>query len=294
MRKRRRLKKKVRYALHLMALTLVLLVVGITYIQKQHNSTAATSPVQKSATQSTSRSKQVANTKIKLQADWQSILKQTDSPVQIAVYDSSTQETYTATNQKKETFTTASTVKVAILAGILHNHQEAGTKLSSTEKTNAQAMIQQSDNDAATAMFQTLGSFTGLNQVFNDLGMTQTNVATGWAFTTTTASDQLKLLNTIFYGSTYLSDTSRSYIKQLMNQVASDQQWGISAGSSTFQLKNGWRLDSDNTWTVNSIGHVGAAQGGYTIATFTKENASLKKGQTLVENLAKATAKDLD
>ena len=293
MRKRRRLKKKVRYALRLIALGLVLIVVGVTYSHKQHT-TATTKPVQEAATQSTTPTKQAASTKQQLQTKWQKILAQTDNPVQIAVYDPTTKQTYTATNQKQATFTTASTVKVAILAGILHNHQNAGTTLSSTEKTNAQAMIQQSDNTAATAMFQTLGSFTGLNQVFTDLGMTQTEVTNGWAFTTTTASDQLKLLNTIFYHSTYLSTTSQNYIKQLMNTVASDQQWGISSGSTKFQLKNGWRLDSDDTWIVNSMGHVGASQAGYTIAIYTNENQTLKKGQNLVEKLASATASVLN
>lgn len=293
MRKRRRLKKKVRYALRLIALGLVLIVVGVTYSHKQHT-TATTKPVQEAATQATTPTKQAASTKQQLQTKWQKILAQTDNPVQIAVYDPTTKQTYTATNQKQATFTTASTVKVAILAGILHNHQNAGTTLSSTEKTNAQAMIQQSDNTAATAMFQTLGSFTGLNQVFTDLGMTQTEVTNGWAFTTTTASDQLKLLNTIFYHSTYLSTTSQNYIKQLMNTVASDQQWGISSGSTKFQLKNGWRLDSDDTWIVNSMGHVGASQAGYTIAIYTNENQTLKKGQNLVEKLASATASVLN
>ena len=79
-----------------------------------------------------------------------------------------------------------------------------------------------------------------------------------------------------------------------MNTVASDQQWGISSGSTKFQLKNGWRLDSDDTWIVNSMGHVGASQAGYTIAIYTNENQTLKKGQNLVEKLASATASVLN
>lgn len=291
MRKRRRLKRKVKHVLILALVLLIAISSGLTYAHKKEAANADT-PEQTAQTTQTKTAK--VSTNQQLQRNWQKVLNQTKSPVQIAVYDPSNNQTYTLTNQKQATFTTASTVKVAILAGILHNHQVAGTTLSSAEKQYAKTMIENSDNDAATTLFQTyLGGFDNLNQVFQDLKMTETSANDGWALTTTTATDQVKLLNAVFYHSTYLSTTSQNYIQQLMNNVQHDQQWGISAGSNTFQLKNGWRLDSDNTWIVNSIGHVGDSTKGYTIAILSSENKSLKYGQALVEKLARATTQVL-
>ncbi|MGN1284400.1 MAG: penicillin-binding protein, partial [Candidatus Limosilactobacillus intestinavium] len=118
-----------------------------------------------------------------------------------------------------------------------------------------------------------------------------------WGMTTTTPADQIKLLNNIFFSSTKLSDSSRNYIQHLMSNVESDQQWGISAGSNNFALKNGW-LDQDDgsgKWIINSIGRVNGSQDNdYTIAVYTDNNSSMNSGEKLVEKLARSTKNILD
>ena len=75
-----------------------------------------------------------------------------------------------------------------------------------------------------------------------------------------------------------------------MQHVASDQNWGISAGSRDFALKNGWRLNgNNNTWIVNSISQIGSGNNSATIAIFSDQNSSLKHGIATVEKLAKFT-----
>ena len=54
-------------------------------------------------------------------------------------------------------------------------------------------------------------------------------------------------------------------------------------------MKNGWRLNADNTWIVNSIGHLGSGDQSCTIAVLTDDSSSLKAGEQLVEKLAKAS-----
>src|SRR6185437_2071707 len=54
-------------------------------------------------------------------------------------------------------FHSASVVKATILAALLRWHQETGKPLTSTEKYLATLMITQSDNDAASALWDELG-----------------------------------------------------------------------------------------------------------------------------------------
>ena len=114
--------------------------------------------------------------------------------------------------------------------------------------------------------------------------------------TTTTPSDQIKLLNNIFFSSNKLTESEQNYIQSLMKNVESDQQWGISAGSSNYALKNGW-LDQDDSdkWIVNSIGYVsGKDQNDYTIAVYSDDNSSMNSGEKLIEKLARSTKRIMD
>ncbi|WP_375663971.1 hypothetical protein, partial [Bartonella sp. CL63NXGY] len=77
-----------------------------------------------------------------------------------------------------------------------------------------------------------------------------------WGLSTTTPRDQVKLLNNIFYKSSILTANSRDYINELMSNVNADQNWGISASSDHYALKNGWLENGREKWIVNSIGYI--------------------------------------
>lgn len=226
----------------------------------------------------------------KLKKRWSTILADVDTPVSIAVYAKQYNTTITLNNQPSATHTTASIAKVGFLTQLLHQAQASDTTLTTTQADEATRAIENSDNDAATALYDDIGASSGVTTLFTNLKMSGSAAGTnGWAATTTTATDQLTLLNQIFYSGDYLSTKSKTYIKNLMANVESDQQWGVSAGAKAFQLKNGWRLNPDNTWIVNSIGHLGTGDQSCTIAVLTDDNTSLKSGEQLVEKLAKAS-----
>jgi len=181
-------------------------------------------------------------------------------------------------------------VKVDILAAVLHN--QAG-KLSSSEKSSASAMIINSNNDAASIFYgKDYLNRTGLQEMFSELGMTNSKAGKTFGVTTTTAVDQLRVLRQIFYSSTYLNGSSQSYIKDLMYNVEADQRWGISAGSKSYYNKNGWLYYNSKTqWIVNSIGQVTLSNGqNYVIAVYTDNNSTQENGENLVEDYAQATA----
>ena len=187
---------------------------------------------------------------------------------------------------------TASIVKVAILAQLLHN---MSGNLNSYQQELARKMIQNSDNNAADILVDRyLGGTSNMQAIYSALGMTQTTPGQGnhWARTLTTATDQLKLLNEIFSNpnSSYLNDQSREYIKSLMSSVSADQCWGISAGSLQYYLKNGWSaFFAPWTWYVNSIGFIPQGNNGYSIAVLTDNNLPMSVGVNIIESIARSS-----
>nr|WP_051700145.1 serine hydrolase [Limosilactobacillus reuteri] len=197
-------------------------------------------------------------------------------------------------NNPAHRFTMASTVKVAVLAQLLHN---TNGNLNSYQQSLAERMIRNSDNNATTEIVKNyLGGVSRMSEIYSALGMSDTTPGYGnyWGLTTTTPVDQLKLLNQIYLApySNYLNDASRNYIKNLMGSVNADQNWGISAGSSQFYVKNGWlALSPSWRWYVDSIGFIPQDGNGYTIAVYTDNNLPMSTGVNLIELLARTTKK---
>ncbi|MFF1304310.1 serine hydrolase [Streptomyces sp. NPDC058307] len=190
-------------------------------------------------------------------------------------------------------FDTASIVKVDILAALLLRHQEAGTRLSAQEKAYATTMIENSDNTSASALWDIIGKASGLDAANEKLGLTGTKGGDGalWGLTRTTAADQLVLLQQVFGDDSELSEASRSYLRDLMGQIAADQRWGVSAAAdgSGWALKNGWLPRSTTgLWDINSIGRVTVDGHAYLVAVLSNGSTAQAKGISLVEAAAKA------
>jgi hypothetical protein len=80
-----------------------------------------------------------------------------------------------------------------------------------------------------------------------------------WGLSTTSARDQLALLQALTSARSPLTAASRQYALELMSDVESDQRWGVSAAGdpgSDAAAKNGWLdIDSDGgRWVANSAG----------------------------------------
>lgn len=307
-RKRRHLKKQ--YQLLLILLLGLLLITVYRHTAESVKSDTTTNSA--TASQSSTASKDAASQNsiakttpqyttslklnLQLKSAWKTILKNTDSHVEIALYDKNTKQTYHYANVSADTtIKTASIIKVTVLAELLKQNAKGTIALNESDTNYAEKMITQSDNDATTYLLNNrLGGEQSLQNVFKTLKMTNSKVDTdAWGYSTTTAQDQLKLLNALFYNTNdYLPAKSRTYAKQLLANVESDQDWGISAGATTYQLKNGWVNDDDGSWIVNSIGHASATtdtNADYTIAILTDNNRDEDSGISLVEQLAKKT-----
>lgn len=189
------------------------------------------------------------------------------------------------------TYDTASIVKVDILAALLLRTQDKGREPTAGERAHAVAMIERSDNDAATALLAAVGGAAGLDAANERFGLTATTAAKAWGLTRTTAADQLTLLEAVFGtdADAELSAESRAYVRGLMARVEADQQWGVSAAGSAWALKNGWMpRTATGLWNINSIGQVTADGRSYLVAVLSGGQRTKETGVALVEAVAKA------
>jgi len=192
------------------------------------------------------------------------------------------------------TFVTASIVKVDILATLLYEAQQAGQSLTEDEQELATTMIENSDNDAASDLYDDAGGATAIDDANRAFGLTGTTVGTDgyWGLTTTTVDDQIALLRLVFSPSV-LSPASRDYISGLMSQVEADQRWGVPAAAdagTAYEVKNGW-LPNPTLWEINSIGEITHDGQRMLVAVLSDDNASEDSGIATVQGVAeKATA----
>lgn len=195
----------------------------------------------------------------------------------------------------------ASVVKLDILEVLLA--AQGDTAPSAGEQSLTRSMIEESDNDAATSLWVEAGGAPGIGAYNGRAGLTKTTPSAcvtcagfawpGWGLTTTTPDDQLELLKQLITPGPrpLLSGTERSYALSLMENVASDQRWGVSGGvpaGVTVALKNGWLPldDADTDWQVNSVGWVSGDGRDYLIAVLTTGNPTKQYGIDTISTLS--------
>ena len=195
----------------------------------------------------------------------------------------------------------ASVVKLDILETLLA--RQGGTSLSPADQTLSQSMIEDSDNDAATSLWDEAGEAAGIGAYNDKAGLTRTTPSAcvtcagfpwpGWGLTTSVPYDQLTLLKQLITPGPrpLLADAERSYALSLMENVAPDQRWGVSGGvpaGVTVALKNGWLPlnDANTDWQVNSVGWVSGEGRDYLVAVFSTGNPAEQYGIDTISALS--------
>jgi hypothetical protein len=196
-------------------------------------------------------------------------------------------------------FYAASAIKATILAALLRKAQEQDRHLTASEKSHAWLMITQSDNDAATALWNDVG-FSHMQHFLNVAKMSETKLNQAWGLSLLTAHDETLLLTLLSRPNRILSEASRIYAQYLVSHVIASQRWGVPAGapsSETVHVKNGWLpypVSSD--WEINSIGFFTSRHPYrvYTIAMLTHANPSMAYGIDTIEDAAEVIHHDLN
>jgi Beta-lactamase enzyme family len=193
-------------------------------------------------------------------------------------------------------FDTASIVKADILAVLLIQHRQAGTPLSEGQRELATQMIEDSDNDAATALWDAVGGTMGMEAGNAALGLhgIRPGASGYWGLTTTTVSGELGLLSDLTSGRSPLPAAARRYELDLMRDVEPAQAWGITAAATPRTrpaVKNGWLpVGPDGQWVINSIGVIRHAGQRMNIVVLSSGQPSEAAGIGQVQAAARAVA----
>jgi hypothetical protein len=193
---------------------------------------------------------------------------------------------------------TASIIKVDILATLLHQEELVSRPLDADDEALATGMIEASDNDDATALWDEVGGAAAIAQFDAAAGLTDTapNTAGYWGETLTTALDQVRLLQHIVLANPLLDGAARAYELGLMENVIASERWGVCAGppsGATVALKNGWVPIVAGNWQINSIGYVAGQGRAYIVAVLTNENATEGYGIATIEGMSRIIWSDL-
>jgi beta-lactamase class A len=209
--------------------------------------------------------------------------------VSVAVYD--TVARHWVRVHPRDRMVTASIVKVDILQTLLHRHRG---HLSTTQRDVATRMIEQSDNNAASELWNQVDGSSGVSRYNAQLGLQETHPHSGgeWGLTSTSAADQVRLIRALVGRPSTLSKASQRFVRFLMRHVTSAQDWGVSAGptaTANVGLKNGWLpvATDDSRWAVNSIGWVHGSGRRYQIAVLTSHQPSEAYGIATIEALSR-------
>jgi beta-lactamase class A len=152
-------------------------------------------------------------------------------------------------------------------------------------------MIENSSDGDAQTLWNQIGGSSAVGAYDASAGLTATDLNTQgyWGESTTSAADQIRLLDELVWPG-LLSQASRSYELELMENIEPDQDWGVSAGvpsGVSVALKNGWvPLSSDSDWEINSIGRIRGDGRDYLIAVLTAHDPSQAYGIATIQGIS--------
>jgi beta-lactamase class A len=229
-----------------------------------------------------------------LSSSLSSYLTTRGSDAGVEVYDVTHQHSYASHGTAQ--FLTASSIKVPVMLTFFAMTESQGRKPDDDEMKLLTAMIEHSDNDAASALFDEIGGASGMANYLQQSavsGLTPNQSA--WGYSLITPQAMVNMLTQLDAG-TILTADDRATALDLMQHVEAGQQWGVgdaAPAGSTVTMKNGWVPGPDGLWSVNTSGIVKTGSETYIISVYTQEQLSLADGQATVQQICDAVASSL-
>jgi hypothetical protein len=199
-----------------------------------------------------------------------------------------------------------STMKVPVLATLLHDYEQDGQVLSPQGHTDAALALEQSDNAAAEALFGVLEQIHGgldsasaaVQQTLGNAGDQSTTINTApnnQGFTTWGQSEWSTSGEILFYRSLadgcLLGPHDTAYVLNLLRNVTGSQRWGAGAAGypTTVPLafKAGWGPEGGGGYLVRQTAIIGAGSQGYVLSMLAlPSSGSFAEGVSMVTALA--------
>ncbi len=222
-----------------------------------------------------------------LSPDMASYLSQLGENTGVSVYDVTHQRYYSY--NESTPFITASSMKVPIMLTFLDMIEQQGREPSDDEMNLLTTMIENSNNDSASALFfNTINGSQGVTSYMQKIGVSGLQADDdAWGYSQITPQAMVNLL-TLLHDDKILNSNHRALALHLMQNVETDQQVGVgdtAPANATVALKDGWVTDTDNLWAVNSSGIVTADNETYIVSVYAQEQSSLDDGQTIVRTV---------
>lgn len=217
-------------------------------------------------------------------------VKQQPGTFGIVVKDRKTGAVWKAGNTTATTWT-ASTIKLAIAADLLERHRQQAITLDGTDRANLDKALINSDNDAATALWNRYDGPGMLGRFKSRFGMASLSVVAGYdAFWRNLRCSAEDLQALMAYVLDKLDPADRAYLVTTLRGVAGNQRWGVWAAGSglTPGNKDGWAqkpVNGRTVWVTHSVGFAGAGER-YIVAAMYEQGASgtLGKGAHAVSD----------
>jgi beta-lactamase class A len=177
-------------------------------------------------------------------------------------------------------YSSASLVKAMLLVAYLRRQDVRRRSLRSSERHLLGPMIRLSDNDAASAIYQSVGP-DGLTRLAHRAGMRHFAANPVWGGCQVTARDQARFFLRL---RRLLPDGHRKYALGLLRSIDPSQRWGmppaIPKGWGIY-FKGGWFPD-DGGWRVHQAAQLRKGDRRIAIAVLTSGSPSLEYGAATI------------
>jgi len=212
--------------------------------------------------------------------------------VDLVVYDITHQRYYTYNPGAQ--FITGSSMKVAIMLTFFNMIEQQGREPTDDEMNLLQTMIENSNNDSASALYYgEIGGAGGVASYAQSIGITGLNPdPDAWGYSVITPLAMVNLL-TLLYEGKILTASHRRLAFYWMEHIEPDQQVGVgdtAPAGTTAAMKDGWLPGPDGLWAMNSSGIVMSKQETYIISVYTREQNSLADGQAIARHVCRTVA----
>lgn len=190
---------------------------------------------------------------------------------------------------KNGQFITGSSIKVFIMTAFFNMIEKQGCEPTDTETGWLTIMIENSDNDAATALYNEIGRAAGMNRFLQQVGITDFHPDNeSWGYSLITPLAMIHLL-TMLHDGKVLNDAHRKQAFYWMTHIELDQRNGACltapANASFCAMKDGWLPGPDGYWAANSSGIITVGQETYIMSVYTNGQNALSDNWDILNHV---------